>query len=134
MIANYTPNIVSQIPLCIMLCLQGETQEGFIRQLLPKAGLPHRVNVQIFGHSGVGKSTLVDTLKTGYFSSFFRRSRPLVSNNTNCKWKLTILGDNPNNIVLLKKYFHKPYFKHIECAWMCVLLILDKQSNWPKSN
>ncbi|XP_054286268.1 death-associated protein kinase 1-like [Macrosteles quadrilineatus] len=61
----------------------GETQEGFIRQLLPKVGLPPRVNIQLFGHSGVGKSTLVETLKTGYFSSFFRRSRPLVSNNTN---------------------------------------------------
>uniref|UniRef100_A0A1B6DYK5 Roc domain-containing protein n=2 Tax=Clastoptera arizonana TaxID=38151 RepID=A0A1B6DYK5_9HEMI len=57
------------------------SRDNFIRQLIPNTQSIPRFNVHIFGHSGVGKSTLVETLKTGYFSSFFRRNKPLPSNN-----------------------------------------------------
>lgn len=42
-----------------------------------------RINIQLFGHSGVGKSTLVETLKAGYFSSFFRRHKASACSFTN---------------------------------------------------
>lgn len=63
---------------------QSSTQDTYIRQLLPNTSSLPRVNVQLFGHSGVGKTTLVETLKTGYFGSFFRRSKPLINNNSTC--------------------------------------------------
>jgi putative ribosome biogenesis GTPase RsgA len=34
------------------------------------------MNVKFFGHSGVGKSTVIESLRAGYFSSFFRKSKP----------------------------------------------------------
>jgi putative ribosome biogenesis GTPase RsgA len=34
------------------------------------------MNVKFFGHSGVGKSTVIESLRAGYFSNFFRKSKP----------------------------------------------------------
>ena len=34
-----------------------------------------RIKIKLFGQCGVGKSSLVDSLKAGYFSSLFRRSK-----------------------------------------------------------
>ena len=31
--------------------------------------------MKVFGHSGVGKTTLIESLRTGYFSGLFRRSK-----------------------------------------------------------
>ncbi|XP_063604789.1 death-associated protein kinase 1-like isoform X2 [Penaeus indicus] len=56
--------------------LRGEQQrEEYIQQLIPSPSPIQRIKVKILGHSGSGKSALVETLKTGYFSSFFRRSK-----------------------------------------------------------
>lgn len=51
------------------------SRKMYIRQLIPNGQPLVRFNIQIFGHSGVGKSTLVDTLKTGYISGLFKRSK-----------------------------------------------------------
>ncbi|CAL4070258.1 unnamed protein product, partial [Meganyctiphanes norvegica] len=56
--------------------LRGEaTREDYIQQLIPCAASIPRVKVKCLGHSGTGKSTLIETLKTGYFSSFFKRTK-----------------------------------------------------------
>ena len=52
-----------------------ERRETYIRQLLRTPQFLSRVKLKIFGHSGVGKTTLLDSLKCGYISSFFRRNR-----------------------------------------------------------
>lgn len=62
--------------------LRNEKQkEEFIVQLMPtNANQPlPRIKLKIFGHSGSGKSTLIESLKCGYFSSWFRRSKVLNS-------------------------------------------------------
>ncbi|XP_068081595.1 death-associated protein kinase 1 [Anabrus simplex] len=56
-------------------------REEFIRQLIPTSQPLGRINVKFFGHSGVGKSTLIENLKAGYFSSFFRKSKSVSGNN-----------------------------------------------------
>lgn len=45
---------------------------GSSQQLTPTDIPIGRVKVKIFGNSGVGKSTLVESLKCGYVRSFFR--------------------------------------------------------------
>ncbi|XP_075209802.1 death-associated protein kinase 1-like [Lycorma delicatula] len=59
------------------------TRESYVRQLMPLKEPVPRINIQLFGHSGVGKSTLVETLKAGYFSSFFRRHKASACSFTN---------------------------------------------------
>ncbi|GLH12279.1 Calcium/calmodulin-dependent protein kinase type II alpha chain [Gryllus bimaculatus] len=57
-------------------------REDFIKQLIPTSQPLGRINVKFFGHSGVGKSTLIESLKAGYFLSFFRKSKSTPGNNT----------------------------------------------------
>jgi len=44
------------------------------RQLAASAKPFSRVRVLLLGYSGVGKTTLVESLKCGYIKSLFRRS------------------------------------------------------------
>ena len=46
-----------------------------MKQLMPTSTPLCRVKIKLFGHSGSGKSTLADSLKCGYFGSFFRKAR-----------------------------------------------------------
>ncbi|XP_071518371.1 death-associated protein kinase 1-like [Panulirus ornatus] len=63
--------------------LRGEQQrEDYIQQLIPSPSSIPRIKVKILGHSGSGKTALVETLKTGYFSSFFRRSKSNTSTSS----------------------------------------------------
>ncbi|KAG8222005.1 hypothetical protein J437_LFUL002766 [Ladona fulva] len=56
--------------------LRSEHQrEEYISQLIPTSLPISRVKVKFFGNSGVGKTTLIDSLKAGYFTSLFRRSK-----------------------------------------------------------
>ena len=55
--------------------MRSDKREMCVRQLLPGTHPLTRVKVKIFGASGAGKSTLIDSLKCGYFGSFFRKSR-----------------------------------------------------------
>jgi death-associated protein kinase len=56
------------------LKIDGGTDE-YIEQLIPTTTPISKIKVKLFGHSGVGKSSLLDSLKAGYFSSLFRRSK-----------------------------------------------------------
>ena len=71
-------------------CFQSFTRDQYIRQLIPNSQPVPRINVHLFGHSGVGKSTLIDSLKTGYFSSFFRRNKSVAANNYRCEYMLVL--------------------------------------------
>ncbi|XP_075590388.1 death-associated protein kinase dapk-1-like isoform X3 [Dermatophagoides farinae] len=77
--------------------LRNERQkEEFITQLMPipsNQPLP-RIKLKIFGHSGAGKSTLIESLKCGYFSSWFRRSKGL--NSTISLMKLNNINTTMN--------------------------------------
>ena len=57
-----------------MLKRDGGTEE-FIDQLIPTTNPITKIKIEFFGNSGVGKTTLIDSLKAGYFSSLFRRSK-----------------------------------------------------------
>jgi GTP-binding protein EngB required for normal cell division len=56
--------------------LQDSHRAEFIKQLIPTSQPLTRINVKFFGHSGVGKSTLIESLRAGYFCSLFRKSKP----------------------------------------------------------
>ena len=57
-----------------MLQRDGGTEE-YIDQLIPTTSPITKIKIKFFGNSGVGKTTLIDSLKAGYFSSLFRRSK-----------------------------------------------------------
>ena len=48
---------------------EGGTEE-YIEQLIPTLVPINKIKLKFFGHSDVGKSTLIDSLKVGYFSRF----------------------------------------------------------------
>ena len=52
-----------------------EKGEMYVKQLMVSTLPLPQVKVKFLGSTGVGKSTLIETLKCGLFSSFFRRSR-----------------------------------------------------------
>uniref|UniRef100_A0A8C2BES2 non-specific serine/threonine protein kinase n=1 Tax=Cyprinus carpio TaxID=7962 RepID=A0A8C2BES2_CYPCA len=52
----------------------------YIQQLRPTQTLQPRIKLKLFGHSGAGKNTLVESLKCGILRSFFRRKRTRLNN------------------------------------------------------
>ncbi|XP_077533431.1 death-associated protein kinase 1-like isoform X3 [Haemaphysalis longicornis] len=52
-----------------------QLKEEYIAQMIPGTQPLSRIKLKVFGHSGVGKTTLLESLKCGYFSSWFRRSK-----------------------------------------------------------
>ncbi|XP_030629259.1 death-associated protein kinase 1 isoform X2 [Chanos chanos] len=56
-------------------------RSGYIQQLRPTQSVQPRIKLKLFGHSGTGKSTLLESLKCGILRSFFRRRRPRFTNN-----------------------------------------------------
>ncbi|RWS05653.1 Death-associated protein kinase 1-like protein [Dinothrombium tinctorium] len=53
---------------------QEQLRTEYIAQLVPMTQPVQRIKLKFFGHSGIGKTTVIDSLKCGYFSSWFRRS------------------------------------------------------------
>ncbi|CAH1798047.1 unnamed protein product [Owenia fusiformis] len=54
--------------------MKPDFKEGYISQLCPTKIPLGRIKLKIFGHSNVGKTTLIESLKCGYISGFFRKS------------------------------------------------------------
>ncbi|TRY89574.1 hypothetical protein DNTS_025292 [Danionella cerebrum] len=52
----------------------------YIQQLRPTQNLQPRIKLKLFGHTGAGKSSLVESLKCGILRSFFRRRRTRLTN------------------------------------------------------
>ena len=49
--------------------------DDYIEQLIPTSSPIGKIKLKIFGHSGTGKTALIESLKAGYFSGLFRRSK-----------------------------------------------------------
>lgn len=73
----------------------GELREEFVNQLLESANPISRIKLKLFGHSGVGKTTLVDSLKSGYFSGLFKRSRSASLGNIRTSYRLSAAATKP---------------------------------------
>nr|AYV89281.1 death-associated kinase 1 isoform X2 [Tetranychus evansi] len=59
----------------LLVSIKNETiRSDYIQSLMPSSEPLTRIKLKLLGHSGVGKTTLVESLKCGYFSSWFRRS------------------------------------------------------------
>ena len=58
-----------------------QTKEEYISQLVSNNQSIQRFKLKIFGHSGSGKTTLIESLKCGYFGSWFRRSSKSLSHS-----------------------------------------------------
>ena len=54
---------------------EGQNREIFIEQLVPNDELLRKIKIKVFGSSGVGKSTLIDSMNCSYLNSFFRKTR-----------------------------------------------------------
>lgn len=96
-----------------------QLREEYIAQLVPTYQLIQKVKFKVFGHSGAGKSTLIDSLKCGYFSSWFRRSSKASTQTTNRRLSEETTHDlvNSNSTGFLN--FHnsssQDYTKGIDC-------------------
>ncbi|KAK3098350.1 hypothetical protein FSP39_018671 [Pinctada imbricata] len=55
--------------------VKGDKRDVFIQQLIPSPNPLPRIKVKVLGSSDSGKTTLIDTIKCGWFSRLFRRSR-----------------------------------------------------------
>jgi len=53
-----------------------DKRDSTVKQLLPSNKLLNSIKVKVFGNSGVGKSTLVESLKCGYIRSLIRLAFP----------------------------------------------------------
>uniref|UniRef100_A0A5F9CSZ1 Death-associated protein kinase 1 n=1 Tax=Oryctolagus cuniculus TaxID=9986 RepID=A0A5F9CSZ1_RABIT len=76
--------------------LRKDTHRGlFIQQLRPTQNLQPRIKLKLFGHSGAGKTTLVESLKCGLLRSFFRRRRPRLSSTNSVRFPPSPLATKP---------------------------------------
>ncbi|NXT36644.1 DAPK1 kinase, partial [Pelecanoides urinatrix] len=77
--------------------LKKDTHRGlFIQQLRHTQNLQPRIKVKLFGHSGAGKTTLVESLKCGLIRSFFRRRRPRLSSTNSTRFPPSPLSSKPS--------------------------------------
>lgn len=73
-----------------------DTHRGlFVQQLRPTQNLQPRIKLKLFGHSGAGKTTLVESLKCGLLRSFFRRRRPRLSSTNSVRFPPSPLASKP---------------------------------------
>ncbi len=61
--------------LLVSLLLQESSCDDYIDQLIPSSAPISKLKLKVFGSSAVGKSSLIETLRAGYFSGLFRRSK-----------------------------------------------------------
>uniref|UniRef100_A0A8B9J0U5 Death associated protein kinase 1 n=1 Tax=Amazona collaria TaxID=241587 RepID=A0A8B9J0U5_9PSIT len=68
----------------------------FIQQLRHTQNPQPRIKLKLFGHSGAGKTTLVESLKCGLIRSFFRRRRPRLSSTNSTRFPPSPLSSKPS--------------------------------------
>ncbi|NWU89173.1 DAPK1 kinase, partial [Upupa epops] len=77
--------------------LKKDTHRGlFIQQLRHTQNSQLRIKLKLFGHSGAGKTTLVESLKCGLIRSFFRRRRPRLSSINSTRFPPSPLSSKPS--------------------------------------
>jgi len=69
---------------CLVLCqsIARDKRDPYVRQLLPTDKPLNRIVVKVLGASGVGKTTLIESIKCGFLRSFLRRSVTYFSGST----------------------------------------------------
>ena len=73
---EYYPNIANANSINkFILFIQDSCCDDYIEQLIPSTSPIPKIKMKVFGHSGVGKTTLIESLRAGYFSGLFRRSK-----------------------------------------------------------
>ncbi|XP_069332396.1 death-associated protein kinase 1 isoform X3 [Eulemur rufifrons] len=77
----------------------------FIQQLRPTQNLQPRIKLKLFGHSGAGKTTLVESLKCGLLRSFFRRRRPRLSSASSSRFPPSPLASKPTVSVSINNLY-----------------------------
>uniref|UniRef100_A0A8D2PLC6 non-specific serine/threonine protein kinase n=1 Tax=Zosterops lateralis melanops TaxID=1220523 RepID=A0A8D2PLC6_ZOSLA len=68
----------------------------FIQQLRHTQNPQPRIKLKLFGYSGTGKTTLVESLKCGLIRSFFRRRRPRLSSTNSSRFPPSPLSSKPS--------------------------------------
>ncbi|XP_078424344.1 death-associated protein kinase 1 isoform X2 [Cetorhinus maximus] len=77
--------------------LKKDTHRGiFIQQLRLSQNSQARIKLKLFGNSGTGKTTLVESLKCGLLRSFFRRRRPRLSSTNSTRYPPSPLSSKPS--------------------------------------
>ncbi|NXN89694.1 DAPK1 kinase, partial [Bombycilla garrulus] len=77
--------------------LKKDTHRGiFIQQLRLTQNPQPRIKLKLFGYSGTGKTTLVESLKCGLIRSFFRRRRPRLSSTNSSRFPPSPLSSKPS--------------------------------------
>ncbi|NWV03248.1 DAPK1 kinase, partial [Ptilonorhynchus violaceus] len=77
--------------------LKKDTHRGlFIQQLRHTQNPQPRIKLKLFGHTGAGKTTLVESLKCGLIRSFFRRRRPRLSSTNSSRFPPSPLSSKPS--------------------------------------
>ena len=54
--------------------MQDSRCDEYIDQLIPSNAPISKIKLKVFGDSSVGKTSLIESIKSGYFSGLFRRS------------------------------------------------------------
>ena len=49
--------------------------DDYIDQLIPTSAPIPKIKVKVFGHPASGKTSLVESMRAGYFTGLFRRSK-----------------------------------------------------------
>ena len=73
-------NGIHKVMVVIFVCRK-DRHSAYIRQLYPTSTPLNRIKLKVFGNSGVGKSTLIESLKCGYFGNLLRKAGITSSTN-----------------------------------------------------
>ena len=71
--------------------------------------------MKVFGHSGVGKTTLIESLRAGYFSGLFRRSKRSSSSSSGS----SVIGSNGKFYIVFFIYLKNSLFLKISIELLC---------------
>jgi ABC-type molybdate transport system ATPase subunit len=96
--------------------------DDYIEQLIPTTQPIPKIKMKVFGDSGVGKTTLIESMRAGYFSGLFRRSKRnsgsrkgLANGKEISLVQKKTMRDIPFNLIILKfqslKLFRMFYIK-----------------------
>ena len=77
--------------------LQDSCCDDYIEQLIPSTSPIPKIKMKVFGHSGVGKTTLIESLRAGYFSGLFRRSKRSGSSSSSNATSSSKLGNSSSS-------------------------------------
>lgn len=86
------------IDLRTSVLLQDSRCDEYIDQLIPSSAPIAKIKLKVFGDSSVGKSSLIESIKSGYFSGLFRRSSSRNSTKKKSKGGVTSSSkDSPSS-------------------------------------